>query len=123
LRLTMDWNDNERKMLKYVSTKMTEVGRAMGAREVTAGQVAAHYDVNTYKSTHLQGGTIMGSNPGNSVLNPWLQHWQMSNLFVLGASTFPQNASGNPTLTILAQTLRTADAMVDRYVKRPGPLG
>jgi len=64
----------------------------------------------------------MGANPRNSVLNPWLQHWQMSNLFVLGASAFPQNASGNPTLTILAQTLRTADAIVDRYVKRPGPL-
>ena len=122
LRLTMDWNDNELNMLKFVSAKVAEIGRAMGAREVTVGQLPRHYDVNTYKSTHLQGGTIMGANAGNSVLNPWLQHWQMSNLFVLGASSFPQNASGNPTLTILAQTLRTADAMVGRYLKRPGPL-
>ena len=122
LRMTMDWNDNERAMLKFVAAKMADVGRAMGAREVAVGQMPAHYDVNTYKSTHLQGGTIMGTNPGNSVLNPWLQHWQMWNLFVLGASSFPQNASGNPTLTVLAQTLRTADAIVDRYVKRPGAL-
>jgi gluconate 2-dehydrogenase alpha chain len=51
-----------------------------------------------------------------------LQQWQTPNLFVLGASSFPQNPSGNPTLTVLAQTLRTADAIVGRYLKRPGPL-
>jgi gluconate 2-dehydrogenase alpha chain len=122
LRMTMDWNDNERNMIGFVSTKMAEVGRAMGAREVAVPPLPQRYDVTTYKSSHVQGGTIMGSNPGNSVVNGWLQHWQMPNLFVLGASTFPQNPSGNPTLTILAQTLRTADAIVDRYLKRPGIL-
>jgi gluconate 2-dehydrogenase alpha chain len=64
----------------------------------------------------------MGADPATSVVNPWLQHWQTPNLFVLGASVFPQNASGNPTLTILAQTLRTADALVTSYFKHPGPL-
>ena len=122
LRMTMDWNDNERNLIGYIAAKMAQVGRAMGAREVVASPLPRRYDVNTYRSTHLQGGTIMGANPGNSVVNPWLQHWQMPNLFVLGASTFPQNSSGNPTLTILAQTLRTADAMIDRYLKRPGVL-
>jgi gluconate 2-dehydrogenase alpha chain len=66
----------------------------------------------TYKSTHVQGGTIMGASPEISVVNPNLQHWQVPNLYVLGASTFPQNASGNPTLTVLAQTLRTAAAII-----------
>ena len=122
LRMTMDWNDNERNMINFLSTKLAQVGREMGAREVAITPLPRRYDVNTYKSTHLQGGTIMGANPGNSVLNSWLQHWQMSNLFVLGASAFPQNPSGNPTLTILAQTLRTADAIIDRYLKRPGVL-
>jgi len=122
LRMTMDWHANEHNMIRYLSRKMVEVGRAMGAREVLTPGLPAHYDVLSYKSTHLQGGTIMGTSPSNSVLNSWLQHWQMSNLFVLGGSAFPQNASGNPTLTILAQTYRTADAIVDRYLKRPGSL-
>jgi gluconate 2-dehydrogenase alpha chain len=122
LRMTMDWNDNERNIISFISAKMAQVGRVMGAREVVAPPLPRRYDVNTYRSTHLQGGTIMGAKPGNSVVNTWLQHWQMSNLFVLGASTFPQNPSGNPTLTILAQTLRTADAIIDRYLKRPGVL-
>jgi gluconate 2-dehydrogenase alpha chain len=119
LRMTMDWNDNEHKMIAFMSAKMAQVGREMGAREVASTPLPRLYDVNTYRSSHVQGGAIMGSNPGNSVVNRWLQHWQMPNLFVLGASSFPQNASGNPTLTVLAQTLRTADALVERYLKRP----
>ena len=43
-------------------------------------------------------------------------------LFVLGASGFPQNASANPTPTILALTYRTADAIVNRYLKNPAAL-
>jgi gluconate 2-dehydrogenase alpha chain len=80
------------------------------------------YDSTRYQTTHVQGGTIMGNSPSHSVVNPCLQHWQLSNLFILGGSTFPQNSSMNPTPTILALTLRTADAIVDRYLKSPGPL-
>ena len=55
-------------------------------------------------------------------VNPYLQHRQLSNLFVLGASSSPQNASANPTPTILAITDRTADAIVNRYLKNHAPL-
>jgi gluconate 2-dehydrogenase alpha chain len=122
LRMTMDWNANEHNMIRHLAAKMAEVGRAMGGREVVTPDLPRRYDVLTYKSTHLQGGAIMGTSPANSAVNTWMQHWQLSNLFVLGASSFPQNASGNPTLTVLALTLRAADAIVDRYAKRPGPL-
>ncbi len=64
----------------------------------------------------------MGTSPENSVVNGWGQCWKMPNLFVLGASTFPQNPSGNPTLTVLALTMRTADAVVGRYFKKPSLL-
>jgi gluconate 2-dehydrogenase alpha chain len=122
LRMTMDWNDNEHNLHRFMTEKMAAVGRAMGAREVVTHLLPRHYDVQTYRSSHLQGGTIMGATPDTAVLNPWLQHWQFSNLFILGASSFPQNPSGNPTLTVLAQTMRTADAVVHRYLKRPGSL-
>jgi gluconate 2-dehydrogenase alpha chain len=52
----------------------------------------------------------------------YLQHWQVPNLFVLGASAFPQNPSGNPTLTAVALTQRTADAVIQKYLKHPGEL-
>jgi gluconate 2-dehydrogenase alpha chain len=55
-------------------------------------------------------------------VNPYQQHWKIPNLFVVGASTFPNSGSANPTPTILAFAYRTADALVDKYLKKPGPL-
>jgi len=94
----------------------------MGAKEVTPFPGLRSYDATRYQSSHLQGGTIMGRSPKHSVVSPYLQHWQVSNLFVLGASAFPQNASANPTPTILALTYRAADAIVNRYLKNPSAL-
>jgi gluconate 2-dehydrogenase alpha chain len=122
LRLTLDWRENERRMAEFMIAKAVEIVRAMGAKEVTPFSGLRGYDTTRYQTTHVQGGTIMGSSPNHSVINPYLQHWQVSNLFVLGASAFPQNASANPTPTILALTYRTADAVVDRYLKNPGAL-
>lgn len=122
LRLTLDWLDNERNMADFGTSKAVEISRAMGAREINPFSGLRHYDSTRYQSTHVQGGTIMGNSPSHSVVNPFLQHWQLPNLFILGGSTFPQNASANPTPTILAFVYRTADALVNRYLKNPGPL-
>jgi gluconate 2-dehydrogenase alpha chain len=122
LRITMDWRDNERKMVEYMTAKAVEIGRAMGATEIVTFPGLHGYDTSRYQSSHVQGGTIMGSSPDRSILNNYLQHWEISNLFILGASSFPQNASPNPTATILALTYRTADAIVDRYLRNPGSL-
>jgi gluconate 2-dehydrogenase alpha chain len=122
LRLTLDWRENERRMAEFATAKAVEIAREMGAKEVTPFPGLRSYDATRYQSTHVQGGAIMGTSPDRSVVNPYLQHWQVSNLFVLGASSFPQNASANPTPTILALTYRTADAIVDRYLKNPATL-
>jgi gluconate 2-dehydrogenase alpha chain len=65
---------------------------------------------------------MMAKSPDLGVVNTYGQHWDASNLFVLGASTFPNSGSANPTPTILALTYRTADAIVDKYLKKPGML-
>jgi gluconate 2-dehydrogenase alpha chain len=64
----------------------------------------------------------MGTNPSESVLNPYLQSWDVPNLFVQGASAFPQNAGYNPTGTVAALAFRSAAAIRDQYLKNPGPL-
>lgn len=122
LRFTINWRENERKMAEFVTPKAVELARAMGAKEVSSFPGLKNYDANLYQFTHIQGGTIMGNSPDSSVVNPYLQHWQVPNLFILGASTIPQNPSAHPTLTILALTYRTADAIVDRYLKSPSQL-
>jgi gluconate 2-dehydrogenase alpha chain len=122
LRLTLDWRDNEHHMAEFATQKAVEVSHAMGAKEVSPFAGLKRYDASRYQSSHIQGGAIMGASPEISVVNPYQQHWQLPNLFVLGASSFPQNAAANPTPTLLALTLRTADAVVDRYLKSAGTL-
>ena len=122
LRLTINWRNNERKMAEFATSKGMELARAMGAKEILPFPGLQDYDATRYQSTHVQGGTIMGVSPANSVVNSFLQHWQLSNLFILGASCIPQNASANPTATVLALTFRAADAIVDRYLKSPSAL-
>jgi gluconate 2-dehydrogenase alpha chain len=109
-------------MADFATVKAIEIARAMNAKEINPSPALRRYDSTRYQTTHVQGGTIMGNSPDHAVVNAYLQHWQLSNLFILGGSTFPQNASMNPTPTILALTYRTADAVIDRYLKNPGPL-
>jgi len=64
----------------------------------------------------------MGTSPRTSVVNSYQQMWDFTNVFVVGASSFPQNAGLNPTGTVAALAYRTAEAIVTRYVRHPGPL-
>jgi gluconate 2-dehydrogenase alpha chain len=75
-----------------------------------------------YQTTHNTGGTIMGTNPSNSVVNRYLQSWDVSNLFIMGAGAFPQNAGYNPTGTLAALAYWSAAAIRSQYLKSPGPL-
>ena len=58
---------------------------------------------------HLLGGTVMGDDPDRSVTNAYGQTHEVDNLFVAGASLFPTSAGVNPTATLTALALRTAD--------------
>ncbi len=65
---------------------------------------------------------MCGTSPANSVVNKYMQSWDVSNLFVVGASAFPQIPSFNPTGTVGALAYLAADAIKNQYVKNPGPL-
>ncbi len=56
---------------------------------------------------HHQGGTRMGSNPQESVVNKYSQSWDIPNLFIMGSSTHPTMSGFNPTLTIQALAYMT----------------
>ena len=123
LRMTFDWEPNERKFAAYIAPKLKELIQATGATQVSAsGELPPHYDTVAYQSTHNTGGAIMGSEPATSVVNNYLQMWDFHNVFVVGACNFPQNAGFNPTGTVGALAYRAADAIVNHYRKRPGAL-
>ena len=122
LRMTFDYTDNEMKMSEFLTDRAADIARAMKPREVKVNARKGHYSIVPYQTTHNTGGTVMGDNPRNSVVNRYLQSWDVSNLFVMGAGAFPQNPGYNPTGTIGALTYWAADAIRSQYLKNPGPL-
>lgn len=129
LRITFDWTDNERKMVDYVGRKLKEVADQIAANEKGVemvvggpGELAERYDTVPYQSTHNTGGVIMGANPNESAVNSYCQMWDFPNVFVVGASAFPQNAGFNPTGMVGALAYRAADGIVNQYRRNPGPL-
>lgn len=64
----------------------------------------------------------MGTSPKDSVVNRYLQHWQVPNLFVIGSSAFPQGIGYNPTGVVAALAYWSAKAIREQYLKAPGPM-
>jgi gluconate 2-dehydrogenase alpha chain len=119
LRMTFDWRDNEAKMSAYLTTKMEEITKASGATIAgPAGARKSPFDTRFYQTSHITGGTVMGTDPGTSVVSQRLQHWDAQNVFVAGASVFPHNSGYNPTGMLAALALRLGDDLVG-YVRRP----
>jgi gluconate 2-dehydrogenase alpha chain len=118
-RMTYDWRrPNELARTAFMAKKMEEMGRVTGARLVWRTP-----ENRGAPGGHHEGGTRMGSDPKDSVVNKYGQSWDHPNLFLMGSSTFPTMGSGfNPTLTIEALAYMSADAIVKRYKNKPGQL-
>ncbi len=122
LRLTFDWQENDRRRYRFLTERISEIMRVMGANKISATPDLPDYNLYSYKSTHITGGAIMGTDPGNSVTNKYGQLWDTPNVFVTGAALYPQNPGANPTENLLALAYMTGDAMVDSYFKNAGEL-
>lgn len=122
MRLTYDFTPNDMAMTAFLTERATEIGKRMGAREIKTNARKGPYDSMPYQTTHNTGGTIMGVDPTTSVVNRYLQCWDVPNLFIMGAGVFPQNAGYNPTDTVAALAYWAADAIKTRYIPDPGPL-
>jgi choline dehydrogenase-like flavoprotein len=66
---------------------------------------------------HFGGTHVMGSSPADSVVDTDQRSWEHRNLFVVGSGSFPTMGTSNPTLTMAALTLRTAEHMVVELAK------
>src|SRR5688500_14880822 len=122
LRVTFDWNKNEQKMQAWVYERCIEIAKAMKPAKYHAHPIPQKYSIIPYQSTHNVGGAVMGSDPATSVVNKYLQSWDVPNLFVVGGSAFPQNAAQGPTATIGMLACWAADGIKENYIRKPGPM-
>ena len=122
LRMTFDFHDNELRMSRFLTDKAALIAKAMKPRSIKLNYREGPYSIVPYQTTHNTGGAAMGADPSTSVVNRYLQCWDVPNVFVMGASVFPQNHGYNPTGTVGALAFWAADAIRNRYLKSPGPL-
>jgi choline dehydrogenase-like flavoprotein len=115
LKIRCQYSDNEREMARDSIETMQEIMKSAGAEVVTMGtRMSAPGRI-----IHELGTARMGKDPKTSVLNKFNQSWDVKNLFVIDGASFVTSANQNPTLTILALTMRACDKIVDEY-KRGG---
>lgn len=67
--------------------------------------------------THPTGTTRLSVNPAEGVVDPNLQVHNIQGLFIAGSSVFPTVGAANPTLMIVAMSLRLADWLKTSYFK------
>jgi choline dehydrogenase-like flavoprotein len=100
-------SDNSLRMLEFGVARAAEVFHAAGATQVIEN--------NPFRASgwHLLGTCRMGDDPSTSVVDRWGRAHDVDNLYVVDGSLFVTSAAVNPTTTIQALALRTAD-----YIKR-----
>jgi choline dehydrogenase-like flavoprotein len=64
---------------------------------------------------HEVGTARMGTDPKKSVLNAYNQTHDIKNLLVADGACFVSSACQNPTLTMMAITVRACDHLVERF--------
>lgn len=65
-------------------------------------------------SIHELGTCRMGDDPKTSVLNKWNQSHDVKNLFVVDGSSFVTGGSQNPTMTIVALSMRASEYLAEQ---------
>jgi choline dehydrogenase-like flavoprotein len=71
------------------------------------GRVFHYHGMGHFAGTHA-----MGSSAADSVVDADQRSWAHPNLFLVGSGSFPSMGTSNPTLTLAALSLRTAEKMI-----------
>jgi choline dehydrogenase-like flavoprotein len=116
LRFHWKWTDHEINQVKHMQETFRALVSEMGGEVFSAMPTRERgYGIATGGSIIHELGTVrMGSNASTSVLNQWCQAWDCRNLFVADGGPFVSQADKNPTWTIMALAMRTADRILEQ---------
>lgn len=114
LKIRMDYDENDEKMIKDYSEQLTEMFTKAGFTDIKV--------VDTKKAPgldiHEMGGVRMGHDPKTSLLNKWNQLHHCSNVFVTDGACMTSTSTQNPSLTYMALTARAVDYAVSQLKKK-----
>jgi choline dehydrogenase-like flavoprotein len=113
LHINMTHGDNEAALMQDAGASAAEMLEAAGTKDI---RVQANVEMPGM-AIHELGTARMGNDPKKSVLNPFNQAHDVNNLFVMDGASFVSSACQNPTLTMMAVTVRGCDHMIERFRK------
>ncbi len=113
IHLSVDYDDNDEKMIKDYFEQMSEMFESAGFTNITTHDTkqAPGLDI------HEMGGIRMGRDPKTSLLNEWNQLHNCKNVFVTDGACMTSTSTQNPSLTYMALTARAADFAVKEINK------
>lgn len=113
LHVETKYTDNEFNMAADAVDTMTEVAHNAGFEVLSQNKLP---NPPGY-SIHEVGTCRMGDDPRKSVLNRWSQSHDHKNLWVVDGAGFPSSGWQNPTMTILALSMRASERLADEMRK------
>lgn len=113
LRISVDYDENDEKMVKDYIEQITEMFEMAGFTNIKAtdSKQAAGLDI------HEMGGVRMGKDPKTSLLNKWNQLHACKNVFVTDGACMTSTSTQNPSLTYMALAARAVDYAVAEMKK------
>lgn len=106
-RITLSPHENDLKQGRFLIDRGADVLEAADAKKV----YRVYADRITGNCSHQHGTTRMGNDPDTSVLNKWCRAHEVDNLYSVDGGPFPTATGANPTLTIMANAWRVAEAI------------
>ncbi|HTT04089.1 MAG TPA: GMC family oxidoreductase [Steroidobacteraceae bacterium] len=115
-RVILDLTENNMEAHHRLRRKLQQLLNAVGAHPVLMERnLYLGKDIPIGGTAHQAGTARFGTDPGSSVLDLNCRAHELDNLYVADASFFPSIGAVNPTLTIIANALRVADAIAQRW--------
>jgi choline dehydrogenase-like flavoprotein len=101
-QISFGYSTNEKRLNAHATRVMRDLWEAAGAEDIWVMERVAH-TIGTCR---------MGRDGSSAVVDPYGRSFDIDNLWVCDGSTFPSSLAANPALTIMALSLRTAEAFL-----------
>ena len=111
LRISMTHGDNEAALMDDAGAAAAEMLDAAGAKGI---RMQARVEMPGM-AIHELGTARMGNDAKKSVLDAFNQTHDVKNVFVMDGASFVSSGCQNPTLTMMAVTVRACDHLIERF--------
>jgi choline dehydrogenase-like flavoprotein len=114
LKVNAEYGDNEKKLWDDGREQAAEMLEAAGAKDV---RLTGRHSVIGF-CIHEVGTARMGNDKRTSVVNRFNQAHEVPNIFVTDGACWVSSGCQNPTLTMMAITVRACDYITKEYAKQ-----